>query len=194
MATVPARERILDAAQRAISEFGAARLTLDVVAHAAGVSKGGLLYHFPTKEALIGALADDYVLSMSRCVQQAMPQHGADDGVCRELQAHIVGLLQGESRLRIKTLGAALIVAAANDINSLKVIRDKLVEQNDRLAQSGANYASAAVILLAIDGLLFREAMQMSPFTEAQREQTVAELLVRARNLPGRVETKAVPC
>ena len=185
MATALARERILDAAQRVISDLGAARLTLDVIAHAAGVSKGGLLYHFPTKEALIGALADDYVVSLSRCVQQAMDQHATDDAVSQELQAHIVGLLQGESRLRIKTLGAALIVAAANDINSLKVIREKLVEQNDRLAKSGARFPSAAVILLAVDGLIFREALQMSPFAEAQREQVVAELLVHARNLPG---------
>ena len=32
-------------------------MTLDVVAQAAGVSKGGLLYHFPSKESLLGALA-----------------------------------------------------------------------------------------------------------------------------------------
>src|SRR5690242_2095382 len=45
----PARDRILEAAERVVAEIGAARLTLDVVAQAAGVSKGGLLYHFPSK-------------------------------------------------------------------------------------------------------------------------------------------------
>ena len=50
-AVSPARDRILEAAERVVAEVGAARLTLDVVAQAAGVSKGGLLYHFPSKRA-----------------------------------------------------------------------------------------------------------------------------------------------
>ena len=50
-----ARERILEAAERVITEVGAAHLTLDAVAQAAGVSKGGLLYHFPSKESLLVA-------------------------------------------------------------------------------------------------------------------------------------------
>src|SRR5262245_16643152 len=44
---VPARDRIVEAAERVVTDIGAARLTLDGVAQAAGVSKGGLLYHFP---------------------------------------------------------------------------------------------------------------------------------------------------
>src|SRR5687767_14471935 len=50
-AVSPARERILEAAERVVGDVGAARMTLEGVAQAAGVSKGGLLYHFPTKEA-----------------------------------------------------------------------------------------------------------------------------------------------
>ena len=47
---------ILDAAQAVVLEVGAAHMTLDAVAAKARVSKGGLLYHFPTKEALLKAL------------------------------------------------------------------------------------------------------------------------------------------
>ena len=65
----PARDRILEAAERVVAEVGAARLTLDVVAQAAGVSKGGLLYHFPSKESLLGALAQRYVQSMEHCIE-----------------------------------------------------------------------------------------------------------------------------
>src|SRR5215469_14026355 len=49
----PARDRLLDAAERVVAESGATHLTLDAVAKSAGVSKGGLLYHFPSKEALL---------------------------------------------------------------------------------------------------------------------------------------------
>ena len=41
-----ARARLLDAAVAVVRRDGAQALTLDAVAAEAGVSKGGLLYHF----------------------------------------------------------------------------------------------------------------------------------------------------
>lgn len=52
------RERILDALQVTVAESGPSAATLEAVAARAGVSKGGLLYHFGTKEALYGGLLD----------------------------------------------------------------------------------------------------------------------------------------
>lgn len=54
-ATAPtdARTRILDAVERILVAKGVTGLTLEAAAREAGVSKGGLLYHFGTKEALI---------------------------------------------------------------------------------------------------------------------------------------------
>ncbi|MFM7414309.1 MAG: helix-turn-helix domain-containing protein, partial [Alphaproteobacteria bacterium] len=48
--------RILDAAENLIIARGVAAMTLEAVAREAGVSKGGLLYHFASKEALLEAL------------------------------------------------------------------------------------------------------------------------------------------
>src|SRR4051812_6559668 len=50
------REKILDAAAELVAEIGAGRLTLDAVAERAGLSKGGLLYNFPSKDALLQAM------------------------------------------------------------------------------------------------------------------------------------------
>ena len=50
------REQLLDAAIAVIRRDGARALTLDAVAAEAGVSKGGLLYHFASKRALIDGL------------------------------------------------------------------------------------------------------------------------------------------
>ncbi|HET8846332.1 MAG TPA: TetR/AcrR family transcriptional regulator, partial [Ktedonobacteraceae bacterium] len=58
------RQHILEAAAKVVQSEGVARLTLEAVAKAAGVSKGGVLYHFATKEALVegmlGALFDHF--------------------------------------------------------------------------------------------------------------------------------------
>ncbi len=51
-----ARDRVLDAYETLLIEHGSAAATLDAVAAAAEVSKGGLLYHFASKDALVTGL------------------------------------------------------------------------------------------------------------------------------------------
>ena len=53
-----ARDAVLDAYEALLIDVGERAATLDAVAKQAGVSKGGLLYHFPNKEALIAALLE----------------------------------------------------------------------------------------------------------------------------------------
>jgi AcrR family transcriptional regulator len=72
------RTRLLDATRQILVERGAGQLTLDAVAELAGVSKGGLLYHFPSKSALIEGLAErlrDYTAANVR--------RAAEDGAVR---------------------------------------------------------------------------------------------------------------
>lgn len=51
-----ARDKVLDAFERLLTDHGPRAATLDAVAAEAGVSKGGLLYHFPSREALTDGL------------------------------------------------------------------------------------------------------------------------------------------
>lgn len=51
-----ARERVLDAYESLLISEGERAATLDAVAKAAGVSKGGLLYHFGSKDDLTAGL------------------------------------------------------------------------------------------------------------------------------------------
>lgn len=56
-ATIPAAERILEAAARVLADQGATGLSMADVAHAAGVSKGLIHYHYRDKDALLARLA-----------------------------------------------------------------------------------------------------------------------------------------
>lgn len=56
--TLSARERIIAAYEELLIKDGMRAATLDAVAATAGVSKGGLLYHFKSKEALTGGLIE----------------------------------------------------------------------------------------------------------------------------------------
>lgn len=53
-----ARESVLDAFAKILAEDGERAATMDATAREAGVSKGGLLYHFASKEALEAGLID----------------------------------------------------------------------------------------------------------------------------------------
>ena len=75
-----ARDALLDAYQATLLDQGQHATTLTVVAARAGVSKGGLLYHFASKEALaeglitrMDALLDEDVAAMAAA--QEGPSH-----------------------------------------------------------------------------------------------------------------------
>ena len=57
--SVDTRRRLVDAAVAVVRTQGVQGLTLQSVANEAGLSKGGLLYHFSSKEELVSALLHD---------------------------------------------------------------------------------------------------------------------------------------
>ena len=49
---------ILDSASRIVAEKGIFSLTIEAVAKEAGISKGGLLYHYRSKEVLVEKMVE----------------------------------------------------------------------------------------------------------------------------------------
>lgn len=170
----PARDRILEAAERVVTEVGPAHMTLELVAQEAGVSKGGLLYHFPSKETLLTALAHRHVENARQCIEAAKERLATGDKAA-EVKACIVGMLGNNART--KGTGAALLAAAANDLGLLEIIREYIARHTEEIAKGPGNFARACAVTLAVDGLKMRESLRISPFTDAQRDQVVAELL-----------------
>ena len=75
-----ARARILDTALAVADRVGAAHLTLDAVAAEAGVSKGGLLYHFASKELLLRGVVEHHMAEHQRDLDLAATQFPPDAG------------------------------------------------------------------------------------------------------------------
>lgn len=66
------RENILNAANNIILENRLEGFTLDAVAKKANVSKGGLLYHFPSKNALIEGLINNLFLQFKNNMNERL--------------------------------------------------------------------------------------------------------------------------
>lgn len=76
------RRLVLDAAASAIRTHGIGA-TLDLVAREAGISKGGLVYHFPSKTALLVALAQgSSTRSGTPCTPTSTNPRAPPDGWC----------------------------------------------------------------------------------------------------------------
>lgn len=82
------RQRIVDAAVEALIARGAAATTTAEVQRAAGLSRGALLHHFPTREALLAATVSALMERNEAAVREAAPDRGgATDRVERAIEA-----------------------------------------------------------------------------------------------------------
>ncbi|EPK3163485.1 TPA: TetR/AcrR family transcriptional regulator, partial [Klebsiella pneumoniae] len=64
--------QLLESAAMIAGRDGIAALSLNAVAREAGVSKGGLLHHFPNKQALIFALFARLLAIMEKAISELM--------------------------------------------------------------------------------------------------------------------------
>ena len=65
------RARILEAAMRLFAEIGYHAATNAVIADAAGLTRGAMLYHFSTREELVEAAIAHIELNRARLLEQA---------------------------------------------------------------------------------------------------------------------------
>ncbi len=166
------RDLIVDAAQAVVFEVGA-HMTLDAVAAKAGVSKGGLLYHFPTKKALLRAMLDRRVQRLKEARQLKRVQ--LPEGPAREITAYVLSLLDRDRKT--ERISAGLLASAAYDLKLLEPLRKDYRTLVTELAPSGLRFEQAAVIVLAAHGLRFLEILSLSPLKGKQRERVIEEML-----------------
>jgi AcrR family transcriptional regulator len=166
------REVMLDAAQNVVLESGAGKLTLDAVARRAGVSKGGVMYNFPTKEALLKAMVERLVEHNRHAHAQLI--ENLPDRPGRALKAYVMNSVQALD-LDDKVSGALLAA-----LNSDPALLAPVVEHfGRRFVQISRDvpFERAALVFIATEGLWILELLQLSPFTPRQRAQMVRMLL-----------------
>ena len=68
------RADILEAAQRVVARDGSTGLSIEAVAKEAGLSKGGVLHHFPSKDALLSGFIELFAQRAAAVVRSRMEQ------------------------------------------------------------------------------------------------------------------------
>lgn len=180
-----ARERILDAALAVADRVGAAHLTLDAVAAEAGVSKGGLLYHFASKDLLLGGVVEHHMERHREDLAAAEALFPAHAG--GYLQAFVHAQRQGmEAKLHGPKATQSFIAAAVNTPELMDAPRRHATAHVQRLRELGPDFVEALLVTLAFDGLFFGDAFEMLDLSTSERDAVMEALQARAATLATR--------
>lgn len=146
------RARIIAAAEELTCKAGASKLALDAVAARAGVSKGGLLYHFPSKHALLRALVARHVAHIRQEMEELAPgclEAGEPPTVARAYLRVMRGkLCAGDPP------PAGIFAAIAEDPEFIAPVRELRAWLLQEAFQRCPDPARATVAFLACEGLL----------------------------------------
>ena len=164
--------KLLKAAAQVVQDKGVSHLTLDAVAEKAQVSKGGLLYHYPSKSALLTAMVTHLIESF----EQAIARQVSD---CEDktawLEAYIGMSFDPKHSQLLESAG--ILAAVASDPRLLEPLRDQYQLWQAAAEASGLDPNLATIVRLAADGLWFTELFNVSPLTDEQRSHVLEALL-----------------
>lgn len=167
------RRAILDAANQIVQQHGVEHLTLELTARLAGVSKGGLLYHYPSKEALIKAMIQDYLARFTADFVSAAEVEG-EDTPGRWTRSYLHTTYQ--DRQRTPSMSSGLLAAVATDPALLAPMQETFAAWVRLLEHDGIDPVNAMIVRLAVDGLWMVDLFGFAPPDAELRGKVLAAL------------------
>ena len=165
------RDRILEAGYAVAGQSGVAAVTLDAVADRAGVSKGGLLYHFPSKEALISGMVDGLCHTFADLADAAASADPEPAGrSARAYLAASVGELWQSSRW-LALVGALVVSPGLLDSWRAEVLAGREADEAEN-----TDPVATAIVRLAADGLWLAGVLGLPEPDDALKSKILAEL------------------
>jgi len=158
------RARILDRALELMSEGGT--LSLDSVARGVGLSKPGLMYHFPTKQALMLALVDHVVDRWDAQLRRRLPGPFEQSTPRQRVLAYLDWSLSGE-------FDHSDLIALA-DPRLREPLRDRFAARMQPWLRTPRRMPAAernriTAVRLVADGAWFADASGIVPLSPVER-------------------------
>lgn len=169
------REKILAAAADVARETGPGSLSLEAVASRAGVSKGGLLYNFPTKAKLMQGLVEDYLREFERALEVANR-----NGEGKNPLAVYIRLSANDCEEK-QPSASWIFSAIAEDPDFMTPIKTFKRQLFERLKGETSDLKSLLVCYLAIEGLRSMNLFDSDVLSKDERELLVSSLLEIAK-------------
>lgn len=169
------RSTILSAAIRVIERDGITAVTFDSVAAESGLTRGGILYHFPSREALLTAihqyLADQWEDGLIAAAGKSAEDTTADERLAAYVRVSAHSATRAELRLMLEAAVDADTMAPWNAVlQHWTPTPSADIHDPDAL--------SRFIVRLAADGLWMYEALSNQPL-DPQLRQLVADQIVQ---------------
>lgn len=178
------RATLLAAAAEVVRQHGVSSLTLERVADTAGVSKGGLLYHFSSKRDLVLGLLTDTLGRADDSLNALANGNGLDDGAFTKAYLDYVRTGQHDE----VDSGAGVFAAAAVNEGDLAPARAQFARWQDRLLDDDGIDSTAALLARVVgDGLWLIDLFGLAPPSPTQRD-ALCELVERTAGISERLE------
>ena len=168
------KKSLLRAAATVVAERGYSALTLDAVGAATGVSKGGVLYHFPTKEALVVALVEELATGFD--AEQVLAHDADPIAPGAWTRAYLTASAAPAKDESEQLAVVALLAAVGYDPSLLAPIQGRYRRWVERLGDDGLPEVDSHVVRLAADGLWAADLFGLAPPDAALRARIHARL------------------
>ena len=177
------RARIRVAAAKVIERDGAGHLTLEKVAAEADLSKGGLLYHYPSKDALLQGLLDHLLENRAGLIEGSGSGSGSAESVndATLLNSLIDADFDLPKDERIMAQG--LIAASAENPELIAPAQHHVEAVFAQLGKANNTATSARTIFLASQGLQFLELLGLLSLSAAERNEIRRHLKALTKEL-----------
>ena len=169
------REKILRAAEKLILQHGVGAFTLEDVASSAGMSKGGVFYHFKTKDELIHHLLVFAFANFEAAVERLANDDGAPGAW---LRSYVHATFDTDATIQTESMAsAALILAYFGKDSAVREVYELAHSRwSQRAIRDGVEASTADVVRMAADGLWLAEALGVSRFSKARKRAFVEQL------------------
>ena len=148
-------EKVLDATETLVARQGIGSLTMDAVAAEAGVSKGAVLHHFRSKDALVEAMASRKLLALQSEMARQKARLSPDDpyalaGMARQAMAQY-----NDER----AFPRAILVAAVENSNALGLFREMVSGKLAEVEREAEGRDLDPLLLFSVLGLLLTKSL-----------------------------------
>jgi AcrR family transcriptional regulator len=172
------KEIVLQAAERIVQTMGAGNLTFDNLVKESGVTRGGITYHFPTKDALMQALMQRDLAQWEASEAQLRPKN-----MQNERAADLIAVLRAmtQSSEDKRRFVGGMLTAATLEPELMQPIRDYHQERYGELKGTPRDI-NCLILEMAAAGIFWMDITRCHEFTPAIRKKLVARLETLAKD------------
>jgi AcrR family transcriptional regulator len=168
------RNAALEAAIAIIARDGPGRLTLDAIARESGLSKGGVMHQFRTKEAVLKALLERQMVHFEQFSTSYMAKV-SETSTNPNLATQLATVR--EAALSPNSAALALVAAMVENPRLMALPREREMERMAAIREEAADPDLAMLRWAGAMGLLLSSLFGMSPLGKDEHQRLFARLL-----------------